>query len=167
MVKPRKTLVKSCFRLTFSCKGRNFKQPGLGLNKTRGPLWSRKVNMGAAAEMKAPVILWQKNQGGHKSFTTVLQGPLTWEPCRGETETMGLKYWKACQWFIVCSECLGQWKEGSRSVLRCLQRDSPLFAWHWLENIKQLASAGWLQSEKKGSKRWSHHTIKPAFLPLR
>lgn len=37
----------------------NFKQQILGLNKARG-LRSRKVNMGAAAQMKAPVVLQQK-----------------------------------------------------------------------------------------------------------
>lgn len=58
-VKPSKTLVNSCFHLKFPCKDMNFKQQTLGLNKTRGPC-SRKVNMGAAAKMKATVFLQQK-----------------------------------------------------------------------------------------------------------
>lgn len=43
-------------KLKFPCKGMNFKQQILGLNETRG-LCSRKVNVGAAAKMKAPVFL--------------------------------------------------------------------------------------------------------------
>lgn len=57
MAKSSKSWVNSRFHLKFSCKGMNIKQQTLGLNKTRGLGRSRKVNTGAAAKMKTPVIL--------------------------------------------------------------------------------------------------------------
>lgn len=116
----------------------------------------RKANMGVPAKTPAPVILEQKIRGGHKFFNKALKALLnlrtmSWRDWNNEAEVVeGMPRVYSLLWVF---RALKGGLMVHVELLSCVS--------------EQLASVGWLQTEKKGPKLWSHHTIKAAFLPLR